>query len=223
MIKKYTILASVFAVLGFASPVQAQTVKDAAMNIQSLLDKFSEIRSALKNAESSLNIETMTGNLKGNFGNITGAIADPKKKASAQEIAVQVLPDGLAKLTEDPEKANEWLRDNMYPKKGASIEEIQETRKKANDFQYVLAATAYGKAVASRKKLDVAMKGIEKLRQDAESATTESDLNDQINKLGLLKYEQTELTQVLKATSLQYENFSKTRVSETNEFIQRQK
>ena len=67
------------------------------------------------------------------------------------------------------------------------------------------------------------MKGIEKLRQDAESATTESDLNDQINKLGLLKYEQTELTQVLKATSLQYENFSKTRVSETNEVIQRQK
>ena len=67
------------------------------------------------------------------------------------------------------------------------------------------------------------MKAIEKLRQDAEKATTESDLNDQINKLGLLKYEQTELTQVLKATTLQSENFNKTRVSEINDNIQRQK
>ena len=222
MIRKYTILASVFAVLGFSSPVQAQTVKDAAMNVQSLLDKLSEMRSKLKQAQSSLNIETMTGNAIGQFGNITGAIADPKQKASAQELALQVLPDDVAKLTDEPEKASEWFRDKMHPKKGASIEEVQETRKKADEFQYVLAATSYGKAVAARKKLDTAMKGIEKLRQDAENAKTESDLNDQINKLGLLKFDQVELTQVLKATTLQSENFNKTRVSEINENIQQQ-
>lgn len=220
MIKKYTLLASVFAVLGFASPVQAQTVKDAAMNIQSLLDKFSEMRSALKQAESSMNIETMTGNLKGNFGNI-GDVAN--KKGSSQELAGQVLPDGLAKLTDEPEKANEWLRDEMHPKKGATTVEVQEVRKKADEFQYVLAATSYGKAVAARKKLDAAMKGIEKLRQDAEKATTESDLKDQRNKLNLLVYEQTELTQLLKATALQNENFSKTRVVENNDIVQREK
>ena len=220
MIKKYTLLASVFAVLGFASPVQAQTVKDAAMNIQSLLDKFSEMRSALKQAESSMNIETMTGNLKGNFGNI-GDVAN--KKGASQELAGQVLPDGLAKLTEEPEKANEWLRDEMHPKKGATTVEVQEVRKKADEFQYVLAATSYGKAVAARKKLDAAMKGIEKLRQDAEKATTESDLKDQRNKLNLLVYEQTELTQLLKATALQNENFSKTRVVENNDIVQREK
>lgn len=220
MIKKYTLLASVFAVLGFASPVQAQTVKDAAMNIQSLLDKFSEMRSALKQAESSMNIETMSGNMTGNFGNIGDAA---NKKGASQELSGQVLPDGLAKQADDPEKANEWLRDEMHPKKGATTVEVQEVRKKADEFQYVLAATSYGKAVAARKKLDSAMKGIEKLRQDAEKATTESDLKDQRNKLNLLIYEQTELTQVLKATALQNENFSKTRVVENNDIVQREK
>lgn len=220
MIKKYTLLASVFAVLGFAFPVQAQTVKDAPMNVQSLLDKLSEMRSSLKQAESSLNIETMSGNMTGNFGKI-GDVAN--KKGAAQELSGQVLPDGLNKLTDEPEKANEWLRDKMHPKKGATTEEVQKVRKEADEFQYVLAATSYGKAVAARKKLDTAMKGIEKLRQDAEKATTESDLKDQRNKLNLLIYEQTELTQLLKATALQNENFNNTRIAENNDIIQREK
>ena len=65
MLRKYTLIASVLVVLGMPSIARAQTM-DIAMKIQAILDQFSEIRSGLKQIQSSMNIETMLQNLGGN-------------------------------------------------------------------------------------------------------------------------------------------------------------
>ena len=64
MLRKYALIISVLAVLGTPSAAKAQTM-DIAMKIQAILDQFSEIRSGLKQIQSSMNIETMLQNLGG--------------------------------------------------------------------------------------------------------------------------------------------------------------
>lgn len=218
MIKKYTLLASVAAVLGTAMPASAQTTMDAAMKIQALLDQFSGIRAELKQAQSSINVETMLGNLQGNYKdvlkNAAGTIMDPNKKATAEEVSALVVPGGIKSKLDDTEASAKWLRENMHPKKDATEEEKGEIRRKADQFQYITDMMSYGKAAAIRKKLDKSLKSVEKLRQEAENTTAETDLQNQNNKLLLLKKEQLEITQMLKAIDQQMIAIKRTNSSE---------
>ena len=133
-------------------------------------------------------------------------ITDTSKKTKAQELATLILPKELLDSVENVDASLKWMQNELKPKKGATTQEVIKTRKKTDEFQYVALATSYGKAVATRKKLDKSLKAIEKLRQDAEKATSEAELKDHVNKLGLLRIEQQQIANVLKETKSYAEN-----------------
>lgn len=207
MLRKYALIASVLAALGTPSAAKAQTTMDVAMKIQAILDQLSEIRSGLKQVQSSMNIETMLQNLGGNgdwkamLKNAAGGIFDKNAEKGGTKQALLLLPEGLAEKADDPEAAIDWMEKNLFlQKENASLEEIDEMTKKRVEFQYTALAAGYGKAIATRKQLDKDIATIEKLRQDAESKEAETDLQNEINKVALLKLEQANYQQLLTST-----------------------
>lgn len=215
MLRKYALIASVLTVLGMPSSVHAQTTMDVAMKIQAILDQFSEIRSGLKQIQSSMNIETMLQNLGGNgdwkaaLKNAAGGIFDRNAEKGGTKQSLLLLPEGLEDKADDPDAAIDWMQANLFiQKENASPTEIDAVTQKRMEFRYTALASGYGKAVATRKQLDKDMASIEKLRQDAESKEAETDLQNEINKLALLKLEQTNYQQLLTSTQSHIEGIS---------------
>ncbi len=215
MLRKYTLIVSVLAVLGMPSYAHAQTTMDVAMKIQAILDQFSEIRSGLKQIQSSMNIETMLQNLGGNgdwkaaLKNAAGGIFDRNAEKGGAKQALLLLPEGLQDKADDPEAAIDWMKKNLFlQKENASTTEVDAITKKRMEFRYTALASGYGKAVATRKQLDKDLASIEQLRQDAESKEAETDLQNEINKLALLKLEQTNYQQLLTSTQAHIEGIS---------------
>ena len=209
MLRKYTLVASVLVVLGVPYNACAQTM-DIVMKIQSILDQFSEIRSELKQIQSSMNIESMLQNLKGSgdwkamLKNAAGGIFDKGAEKGGAKQSFMVLPEGLAEKADDPNASTDWVKDNMYLKsENPSLEEVDEMKKKRAEFKYTATSSAFGKALALRRQLDKDMATVEQLRQDAESKEAETDLQNEINKLTLLKVEQANYQQLLTATEAQ--------------------
>ena len=207
MLRKYALIASVLAMLGTPCAVKAQTTMDVAMKIQAVLDQFSEIRSGLKQIQSSMNIETMLQNLGGNgdwkaaLKNAAGGIFDKNAEKGGTKQALLLLPEGLDSKADDPDAAIDWMEQNLYvQKENPSTSEIDEITKKRIEFQYTALASGYGKAIATRKQLDKDIATIEKLRQDAESKEAETDLQNEINKIALLKLEQANYQQLMTST-----------------------
>ncbi len=207
MLRKYALIVSVLAVLGAPSTAKAQTTMDVAMKIQAILDQLSEIRSGLKQVQSSMNIETMLQNLGGSgdwkamLKNAAGGIFDKNAEKGGTKQALLLLPEGLDSKADDPDAAIDWMQKNLYlQKENASISEVDEITKKRIEFQYTAAASGYGKAIATRKQLDKDIATIEKLRQDAESKEAETDLQNEINKIALLKLEQANYQQLITST-----------------------
>ena len=209
MLRKYTLIASVLTVLGLPLNAQAQTM-DIAMKIQSILDQFSEIRSGMKQIQSGKNIESMLQNLKGSgdwkekLKNSAGTIFDTNAEKGGVKQSLLLLPDGLADKAEKPEDATDWVKENMYMhKENPSFEESDALQKKRRDFKFTALVTGYGKAIALRKQLDKDLESIEKLRQDAESKNAETELQNEINKVTLLKLEQENYQQLLSVSKSQ--------------------
>lgn len=217
MFRKYTLLISVFAVLGAPVPARAQTTMDVAMKIQAVLDQLSEIRSGLKQIQSSMNIESMLQNLGGSgdwkdaLKNAAGGIFDKDAETASAKQALLVLPEGLDEKVNNPEAAADWMKNNMFPKADVALDDQAELNRQNMLFQYTSLSTAYGKSVSVRKQLDKDMSSVEQLRQDAEEKESETDLQNEINKLALLKLEQTNLAQLLKTTRMQMESVSQVR------------
>lgn len=103
MLRKYALIASVLAALGTPSAAKAQTTMDVAMKIQAILDQLSEIRSGLKQVQSSMNIETMLQNLGGNgdwkamLKNAAGGIFDKNAEKAEPSRLCCCCPKGWPK------------------------------------------------------------------------------------------------------------------------------
>ena len=208
MICKYALMVSVLVVLGTPLPARAQTM-DITMKIQSILDQFSEIRSELKQVQSSANIKSMMNNLKGsgdwkNKLKEGGSVFNKDPKEDAEKQSAMALPDDLADKADDHDATVNWVKDNMYSKvENPTPEQRDEMIRKQNEFKFAAWLTAYGKALVIRRKLDKDIETIEKLRQDAQNMNSETDLQNEINKLALLKMEQTNYRQLLAASRSQ--------------------
>ncbi|MBR1944978.1 MAG: hypothetical protein IJ846_01615 [Alphaproteobacteria bacterium] len=206
MLRKYTLIASVLVIFGMPVNARAQTTLDISMKIQAILDQFSEIRSGLKQIQSSMNIETMLQNLGGGgdwkemLKNAAGGIFDRNAEKGGTKQAFLVVPEELADKTDDPDAVKKWLEKNMYAAADATVAEVDEIVRKRSEFQYTALLSGYGKVVSLRKQLDKDIETIDQLKQDAESKDSETDLQNEINKLALLKLEQTNYQQLLEAT-----------------------
>ncbi|MBR1777654.1 MAG: hypothetical protein IJ752_03605 [Alphaproteobacteria bacterium] len=215
MLRKYTLIASVLIVFGTPFNAHAQTTMDITMKIQAILDQFSEIRSQLKQIQSSMNIETMLQNLGGSgdwkamLKNAAGGIFDRNSDKGGTKQTLLVLPDGLADKADDPEAAINWMKKNLYLQTDtASYTEQDELNQKREEFKYTSLVSGYGKAVATRKQLDKDIETIEKLKQDAEGKDAETDLQNEINKVALLKLEQTNYQQLLLSSQSQIQGLA---------------
>lgn len=119
------------------------------------------------------------------------------------------MPEGLAEKADDVDAAADWMKENLFlQKENVSMSERDELNKQRIEFKYTALASGYGKAVATRKQLDKDLASIEKLRQDAESKESETDLQNEINKIALLKLEQANYQQLLMATRSHVEGAS---------------
>ncbi len=209
MLRKCALVASVLAVLG--TPAKAQTTMDVSMKIQAIMDQLSGIRSQLKQVQSAINIKEMKQNLQGNGDwkstlKQAGGIFDRNAEKGGTKQSLLVLPDGLADAIKDPDAANKWLQENLLnQKENPTPAEKDAETKKISEFKFTALASSFGKAVATRKKLDKDLATIEKLRQDAEAKESETDLQNEINKVALLKMEQANYRQLLMASMVQVE------------------
>ncbi len=208
MFRKCILVTSVFVVLGIPFSAHAQTM-DIAMKIQSILDQFSEIRSGLKQVQSGKNIESMMQNLKGSGDwkaqlKSSGSIFDKDAEKGGTKQSLLLLPDGLADKAEDQDAATDWVKENMFVHtENPDMQQTDELTRKRKVFKYTTLLTAYGKAIVIRRQLDKDIETIEKLRQDAQSKNAETDLQNEINKVALLKLEQTNYRQLLATTRSQ--------------------
>lgn len=211
MLRKYTLIASVLFVFGSPCQAHAQTM-DIVMKIQSILDQFSEIRSGLKQIQSSANIKSMMQNMKGSgewkskLKNAAGSggVFDKTAERGGTKQSLLLLPDGLSDKTENPDEATDWVKKNMYLQvENPSMKQTDEMAKKRREFKYTTLATAYGKSLVIRRQLEKDLETIEKLKQDAQSKNAETDLQNEINKLALLKLEQANYQQLLSVTHSQ--------------------
>ena len=208
MLRKCILTASVFVALGLPFSAHAQTM-DITMKIQSILDQFSEIRSGLKQVASGKNIEAMMDNLKGSGDwkkqlQSSGSIFDKNAEKGGTKQSLLLLPDGLADNADDQAAAADWVKDNMYiHTETADISQTDEMNNKRKEFKYTTLLTAYGKSIVIRRQLDKDLETIEKLKEDAQSKTSETDLQNEINKVALMKLEQTNYRQLLATTRSQ--------------------
>ena len=111
MINIYSLLAFAGVVFGLTAPAYAQTVKDAPSNIQAVLQKFSEMRTQLKQVQSSLNIEKMAANAAGNYGEIK-KVMKKKKKGEGETDAEAGAEDNITD-TSTKTKAQEMTTWNL--------------------------------------------------------------------------------------------------------------
>lgn len=204
MLRKYTLIASVLVAFGVPCEVRAQTTLDVTMKIQAILDHFSQIRSDLKQVKSSEEIQKMRENLGGTDSwkdklkdKIKGKIFNRASKSGGASQSLFVVPNGLKDKVNVPAEAVKWLRENMTIPADATREEQEEIRRKRDEMRAVAQLSGYGQIIAIRKQLDKALENIDKLKQDAEETESETDLQNEINKLALLKLEQVNYQQML--------------------------
>lgn len=206
MFRKYTLifLAAVVFCPGRAS---AQTTMDAVMKLQAMLNTLSEARGTIEKIASSENFMSMTKNL-GNPAKLMetlkkGGIFNQDIKDEPIGKAAPVLPAELAAKADDPNASAEWMRNNM--RAGTQIKQVQETRVNQQAMTFVALAQAYGKAVATRKKLDKSLSEIPALEEDGQKAeeTSETALLGEINRVKLLTLEQAGYTQLLRSAGTQ--------------------
>ena len=206
MLRKYIFIASVLAAFGMPHNACAQTTRDVTMKIQALLDQFSEIRSDLKQAQSSAEIEKMLQNLGGasswkdKLKQSVGSIFDRKAKKGGAAQSFLVVPDGLSDVVDDPEEAEKWLEENMNTPDTSTPEEKAKMKQKRKEMKIAALLSGYGQIISIRKQLDKNLETIEKLKQDAEDKNSEMDLQNEINQLTLLKLEQINIQQLLDMT-----------------------
>lgn len=196
--------------LMFPCSLKAQTTMDAIMKIQAVFDQLSGLKAQLTQVQSSLNIQTQLQNLSGTaFKDVmsqAGGAFDSSSKKGGEEQALVLLPSGMDASADDPEATQKWVEDNMTQvAEGATPEEIKAALDKFKEMQFVALTNAYGKAVATRKLVDDAMSKVEELRQDAESKESETDLQNEINKIVLMKLEQVNNKQLIASTLAQVE------------------
>lgn len=209
MLRKSTLITA--ALISFAMPFQARAqTMDIVMKIQTILQQLSEIRSDMKQMLSSANIQQMSQNMFGSgdwkekLKNLAGSVLDKAAERGGTKQAFLPLPDGLAETADDPKGAVSWMEKNFYLQKDdPTREERDEMSRKHVEFKYTTLMSAFGKAVALRKELDKTLESIEQLKQDAESTESELDLQNEINKLAMLKLEQTQQQQLIEATKAQ--------------------
>ena len=140
------------------------------------------------------------GDWKEMLKNAAGGIFDRNAEKGGTKQAFLVVPEELADKTDDPDAVKKWLEKNMYAAADATVAEVDEIVRKRSEFQYTALLSGYGKVVSLRKQLDKDIETIDQLKQDAESKDSETDLQNEINKLALLKLEQTNYQQLLEAT-----------------------
>lgn len=209
MFRKYTRIIFLGALTAFfpTAKVSAQTTSDVVMQLQAMLSAISEARGTIEKIASTKNFSSMTGNL-GNAGNLMSALKgtgifkeDPTKGALGK--AAPILPADLAAKADNPNASAEWMRNNM--RAGTNIETLQNVRGEQQTMSFVAMAQAYGKAVATRKKLDKNLSEISALEEDAQKAeeASETAMLGEINKIRLLTLEQAGYTQMLNAAGTQ--------------------
>lgn len=208
MLRKCTLI--ILAAFAFRpSAASAQTTMDVVMKLQAMLNTLSEARGTIEKIASSENFTSMTKNL-GNPGKLmetlkSGGIFNQDVKDEPIGKSAPVLPAELAAKADDPNASADWMRNNM--RAGTQIKQVQETRVNQQAMTFVAMAQAYGKAVATRKKLDKSLSEIPALEEDGQKAeeTSETAMLGEINRVKLLTLEQAGYTQLLRSAGTQAE------------------
>lgn len=207
MFRKYTQIILLGALCSFPNTASAQTTMDVVMKLQAMLNTLSEARGTIEKIASSENFTSMTKNL-GNPANLMKALKGAgifNQDAKDEPIgkAAPVLPAELASKADDPNASAEWMRNNM--RAGTNIKRLQEVRGQQQGMTFVAMAQAYGKAVATRKKLDKNLSEISALEEDGQKAeeTSETAMLGEINRVKLLTLEQAGYTQLLRSAGTQ--------------------
>ncbi|MCQ2914417.1 MAG: hypothetical protein MJ247_04410 [Alphaproteobacteria bacterium] len=200
---KSSIIAGLIA-LGLSSPVYAQTDIDAAQKIQNVMDQVAEYKSLFNQIKSLADMDNLLENLKGTITGKLKGILSPSQKTQAT-----ILPKGADKVAEDPSKSADWVVKEMMPidHMGPATKEDEERRDAAFQYQTIQYFMAFGRAVAYRNILNDTLKEIDKLKQDAESTSSEMDLQKKLNELTVKKLEQTDMQRALAGARASYENF----------------
>ncbi len=207
MFRKYTRIIFLGAFCLLPTKVSAQTTTDVVMKLQAMLNTLSEARGTIEKIASTENFTSMTKNL-GNPANLmetlknTGIFKQDQKDEPIGK-AAPILPGELAAKADDPNASAEWMRNNM--RAGTQIKEVQEIRGQQQAMTFVAMAQAYGKAVATRKKLDKNLSEIPALEEDGQKAeeTSETAMLGEINRVKLLTLEQAGYTQLLRSAGTQ--------------------
>jgi len=213
MLRKYALIAAALTVFLMPFKAQAQTM-DIIMKIQALLDQLSEVRAALKQAQSSLNIETMSQNLFGNLEEMAsnagsqllggGGAGNEGENLDEKEKVFLVLPEGLTDKLDDPDAQITWFEDNLLTLKDfPTLEEKNEHLKAQKDFRYTTLMSAFSEAVVLRKKIDENVKAVKRLKFVAENSSSELDFHFVNSRLAALKHKQAQKQELLSAIQMQ--------------------
>lgn len=211
MKKRFLLTVLVGMTISTSSFASAPTT-DVSMQIQSLLDQFSQIRTLYKQIASAESRKALLQNMgKEAFGKLGGKLKDmvlgKSKKTTAKELGTLILPDKLKSSADDVRKSVDAFKEFMTMPENADNVQIAEKREENKRFQYVMYATGYGRSLVARKLLDEKMKAIEKLREDGENAQSENELASLSNALGVMQLEQMETAEMLSAMIDQASNY----------------
>lgn len=211
MKKRFLLTVLVGMTISTSSFAGAPTT-DVSMQIQSLLDQFSQIRTLYKQIASAESRKALLQNMgKEAFGKLGGKLKDmvlgKAKKTTAKELGTLILPDKLKSSADDVRKSVDAFKEFMTMPENADNVQIAEKREENKRFQYVMYATGYGRSLVARKLLDEKMKAIEKLREDGENAQSENELASLSNALGVMQLEQMETAEMLSAMIDQASNY----------------
>lgn len=224
MFRKYTRIIFLGALTAFfpTAKASAQTTSDVVMQLQAMLSAISEARGTIEKIASTKDFTSMTSGI-GNAGNLMSALKgtgifkeDPTKGVLGK--SAPILPAELAAKADDPDASANWMRDNM--RAGTNIEKLQKVRAQQQTMSFVAMAQAYGKAVATRKKLDKRLSEIPALEEDAKKAKegegAEMAMLGEVNKVRLLTLEQAGYTQMLNAAGTQVKTMHDFFATDTN-------
>lgn len=184
---------------------------DVSMNIQSLLDQLSQIRTTLEQAASASARDALK-EFQGDFPKTPKGYlsrVNPAAKTFKTAFKDAMLPEDMKKKgTDNVDQLQEAVQEKVDLPADATTAEITQKAVDNRRYEYMMYATGYGRTLVTRLMLDEHLKAVAKLMEEGENAQTEVELIQKLNDLQILEVAQLQIASLLDSIKSQPESFA---------------
>lgn len=183
-------------------------LSDVVLEIQSLVKQIIQIYQLARQVASSANRDGIMNHLgKDVFGGASTSFFSNDDKPASKQMGGSVVPDDLSDSLDDGKKFKEAFKKYNTIPEGATVSEYSKIREKNTLYRYTMCSLGYSRSLVARRNLDKKLRSVDQLLDEGNNSQSEAELHKLMNKLAVRLYEQVEMSQLLRSSKDQYDNY----------------